>query len=128
MTDADFATVVGEGSAATSMFEFRDAEGRLVGVMLTDRLEDGFSAVYSYYDPTQPRRGLGTFMILALIRQAKRAGLPFVYLGYWIRERRKMAYNQQLQPLETLTGAGWRIASRPAHGRKSCRQRGCESV
>src|SRR3546814_5678568 len=50
MTDADFATMVEEGSAATSMFEFRDSAGRIVGVMLTDRLEDGFSAVYSYYD------------------------------------------------------------------------------
>lgn len=109
MTETDFTTMIEEGSAATCLFEFRDRADRLVGVMLTDRLEDGFSAVYSYFDAEQPRRSLGTFMILSLIRQARAEGLPFVYLGYWIRDSRKMAYKQRFRPLEVLTEAGWQL-------------------
>ncbi|HET8725874.1 MAG TPA: arginyltransferase [Alphaproteobacteria bacterium] len=114
MTEADFMTMIEEGNAATSLFEFRDGHGRLVGVMLTDRLEDGFSAVYSYFEPNQPRRGMGTFMILSLVRQAKLEGLPFVYLGYWIAESRKMAYKRRFRPMEALTETGWRVVDLPA--------------
>lgn len=109
MTRSEFTTMIEEGNAATSLFEFRDAENRLTGVMLTDRLEDGFSAVYSYYDAVQTRRSLGTYMILALISQARREGLPFVYLGYWIRESRKMSYKSRFRPLEMLMPGGWQI-------------------
>lgn len=117
MSEADFATMVEEGNAGTSLFEFRDAGGTLAGVMLTDRLEDGFSAVYSYFDPREDRRSLGTFMILSLVRQALHEGLPYVYLGYWIEDSRKMAYKQRFQPLEVLTEAGWRArANGPGSG------------
>ena len=107
MAMADFAAMIDEGRADTSLFEARDAEGRLIGCMLTDRLTDGFSAVYSFYDPGQDRRSLGTFMILSLLERARAEGLPYVYLGYWIEQSRKMAYKAKFRPLEALGRDGW---------------------
>lgn len=107
MAMADFAAMIDEGRADTSLFEARDAQGRLVGCMLTDRLTDGFSAVYSFYDARQDRRSLGTFMVLSLIERARAEGLPYVYLGYWIDQSRKMAYKAKFRPLEALGRDGW---------------------
>ncbi|MBP2294437.1 arginyltransferase [Azospirillum rugosum] len=107
MAMADFAAMIDEGRADTSLFEARDAHGRLVGCMLTDRLTDGFSAVYSFYDARQDRRSLGTHMILSLIERAQAEGLPYVYLGYWIEQSRKMAYKAKFRPLEALGRDGW---------------------
>lgn len=107
MSMADFAAMIDEGRADTSLFEMRDTDGRLVGCMLIDRLADGFSAVYSFYDPRLPRRSLGTFLIMSLIRQAAAEGLAYVYLGYWIAHSRKMAYKAKFRPLEALGTDGW---------------------
>ncbi|WP_207458838.1 arginyltransferase [Azospirillum sp. SYSU D00513] len=107
MTMADFAAMVEEGRADTSLFEARDAAGRLLGCMLTDRLTDGFSAVYSFYDARQEQRSLGSYMILSLIDRALVEGLPYVYLGYWIEQSRKMAYKARFAPLEALGPDGW---------------------
>ncbi|WP_207478985.1 arginyltransferase [Arenibaculum pallidiluteum] len=107
MTLTDYAAMVDEGRADTSVFEVRDQAGRLVGAMLTDRLHDGLSAVYSFYDARHERRSLGTFMILALVERARIEGLPYVYLGYWIRSSRKMAYKARFHPLEGLGPSGW---------------------
>lgn len=107
MAMGDFAAMIDEGRADTSLFEARDGDGRLVGCMLTDRLSDGFSAVYSFYDAEQERRSLGTHMILCLIERARAEQLPYVYLGYWIRQSRKMAYKARFRPLEALGPDGW---------------------
>ncbi|SMH60556.1 arginyltransferase [Azospirillum agricola] len=107
MAMGDFAAMVDEGRADTSLLEARDAENRLIGCMLTDRLADGFSAVYSFYDASQDRRSLGTHMILGLIERARMAGMPYVYLGYWIADSRKMAYKARFHPLEALGPEGW---------------------
>jgi len=108
MARADYAAMIEEGSTSARMFEFREPAGRLVGAILSDRLADGFSAVYSFYDPAEPRRSLGTYMVLALVEQARREALPHVYLGYWIADCRKMAYKIWFRPIETLTETGWR--------------------
>ncbi|HYN76957.1 MAG TPA: arginyltransferase [Lamprocystis sp. (in: g-proteobacteria)] len=79
----------------------------LVGVAVTDWLPRGLSAVYTFFDPDQPRRGLGTFAVLAQIDIAIRLGLPHVYLGYWIEESPKMAYKAQFEPLEAWDGRQW---------------------
>jgi arginine-tRNA-protein transferase len=76
--------------------------------MLADRLDDGLSAVYSFFDPALDRRSPGTFMILAMVEEARRLGLPHVYLGYWIAESRKMAYKARFRPLEALVDGTWR--------------------
>lgn len=111
---SDYGAMVEEGRADTCLFEVRDAERRLVGVMLADRLADGFSAVYSFFDTGQPGRSLGTFMVLSLIAQARLESLFHVYLGYWIAASRKMAYKVRFQPLEVLGPEGWHRLEAPA--------------
>jgi arginine-tRNA-protein transferase len=107
MSLGDYSAMVDEGRAETCLFEVRDLRDTLVGAILTDRLRDGLSAVYSFYDADQEKRSLGTFMILSLVAQALAEGIPYVYLGYWIRNSRKMAYKARFQPLEALGSEGW---------------------
>jgi arginine-tRNA-protein transferase len=82
--------------------------GRVVMVSLVDRLLDGLSAVYAFYDPELDRRGLGVFNVLTLVDLARDMGLPYLYLGYWIRDSRKMAYKSDYQPLETFLDGTWK--------------------
>ena len=81
----------------------------LVDQILTDRLGDGFSAVYSFFAPELDRQSLGTYAILWLIKRARAEGLPYVYLGYWVAESRKMAYKARFRPCEILVGGTWRV-------------------
>ena len=81
--------------------------GALLAVALTDVLGDGLSMVYSFFDPEQASRSLGTFMILDHIERAKRMKLPYVYLGYWVNGSRKMDYKSRFLPQERLTPEGW---------------------
>lgn len=74
---------------------------------LCDRLSDGISMVYSYYDPTLPASSLGTYMILEHISFARRMGLPYLYLGYWIEASDKMAYKSRFTPQERLGAEHW---------------------
>jgi leucyl-tRNA---protein transferase len=107
MTYADYRSMVEDTPLRTVIAEFRDSEGALVGVSLLDRLDDGVSAVYSFYDPAQEKRSLGTWSILWLVDECRRQGLPYVYLGYWIGESPKMAYKARFPGIERLTDAGW---------------------
>ncbi|PKM23018.1 MAG: arginyltransferase [Gammaproteobacteria bacterium HGW-Gammaproteobacteria-14] len=90
----------------TRFYCFRE-RGRLVAVAVVDRLEDGLSAVYSFYDPQQARRGLGNLAILWQLERCRREGLPYLYLGYWVSECQKMAYKSQFQPMEQLRNNLW---------------------
>jgi arginyl-tRNA--protein-N-Asp/Glu arginylyltransferase len=92
---------------STRVIEFRDGAGVLVGVSLTDHVRSGLSGVYKFYDPAEAQRSLGTFIILWHVERARNLGLPFVYLGYWIAESRKMAYKARFAPMERLDGAAW---------------------
>lgn len=103
----DYRAMVEESPVETGVFEYRGPDGRLVAACLWDRLDDGLSAVYSFFDPDQARRGLGNLMVLRLIARARDAGLRHVYLGYWIPESRKMAYKARFRPLEGLGPEGW---------------------
>jgi arginine-tRNA-protein transferase len=93
----------------TMIVEYREDDDRLVGACLADRLGDGLSAVYSFFAPGMDRRSLGTYTILWLIDRAKALGLPYVYLGYWVPESRKMAYKARFRPCEVLVGGTWRM-------------------
>jgi leucyl-tRNA---protein transferase len=104
---SDYRAMIEDSSVATRLVTLRDGTGRLMGVCLTDDLDDGASAVYSFYDPDQPKRSLGTWMVVELIERARRMGRPYVYLGYWIAGSRKMAYKTRFQPLEALGTHGW---------------------
>lgn len=84
--------------------------GKLFAVCLTDVLADGLSMVYSFYDPEEQDRSLGTFMILDHIRRARELGLPHLYLGYWVEGSRKMAYKARFLPQERLGMEGWERA------------------
>lgn len=108
MERAAYTDMVEGGVHGTMLVEFRDAAGRLVGVSLTDRIGSGLSGVYKFFDPDQERRSLGTCIILWHVRRARELGLPYVYLGYWVRDCRKMAYKSRFRPLEALDGAEWR--------------------
>lgn len=103
----DYRAMIEDSPVSTALVTLRDRTGRLAGVCLTDDLDDGASAVYSFYDPDQPKRSLGTWLVVALIERARQRGRPYVYLGYWIAGSRKMAYKTRFQPLEALGPHGW---------------------
>jgi arginine-tRNA-protein transferase len=90
----------------TQYFTIRK-RGQLLGVMVCDRLDDAMSAVYTFYDPLEEKRSLGTFAILWQIMEARRLGLSHLYLGYWIRDSRKMRYKMDYQPMEMLVKQRW---------------------
>lgn len=96
--------------SAGLFIEFRLA-GKLVAVAVTDQLENAYSAVYTFYDPNKTRRSLGVFSILVQIEQAKQAQLDYLYLGYWIKQCRKMNYKLQYRPIEILVNERWTLLS-----------------
>jgi len=115
MTVLDYAMMVEDSHVQTRIIEYRRRteaknaarSGELIGVALTDVLNDGLSMVYSFFEPDEQSRSLGTFMILDHIARARRMGLPYVYLGYWIEGSRKMHYKSRFLPQERLAPSGW---------------------
>ncbi|MFT7260705.1 MAG: arginyl-tRNA--protein-N-Asp/Glu arginylyltransferase [Glaciecola sp.] len=97
-----------EGHDTHKFLELRDNENTLIGCCVVDIFYDGLSAIYSYFDPEQPRRSLGRFIVLALVSQGQQMNLPFTYLGYWIKDSSKMNYKANYQPLEVFDGEKWR--------------------
>ncbi len=93
-------------NVATDLFEFR--EGAVLRMIsLVDRLADGLSSVYAFFDPAVTQASLGTYNVLWQIERCKALGLPYLYLGYFIAESRKMAYKATFRPVEGLVGGGW---------------------
>lgn len=80
---------------------------QLIGVAVCDLLENGLSAVYTFFDPDLSARSLGGWFILQQIAWAKTMNYPYLYLGYWIKNCQKMNYKTQYQPLEYLKGGFW---------------------
>ncbi len=115
MTVLDYAMMVEDSHIETRVVEYRrrtgDEAGRqagdLIAVALTDVLGDGLSMVYSFFEPDEAARSLGTFMVLDHIARAQQMGLAYVYLGYWVRGSRKMDYKSRFLPQERLTPDGW---------------------
>ena len=91
----------------TDLFEFRE-RGRLRIVSLVDRLHDGLSSVYTFYDPAPAGSSYGTYNVLWQIQSCRELGLRHLYLGYWIEQSRKMAYKASFRPIEGLGPGGWR--------------------
>jgi leucyl-tRNA---protein transferase len=117
MTALDYAMMVEDTHVDTMLIEYRRrgpdtaitgrGEGPLVGVALTDILSNGLSMVYSFFDSERTGRSLGTWMILDHAERARKLGLPYVYLGYWVKGSQKMEYKIRFQPQEHLTMTGW---------------------
>lgn len=120
MTMLDYAMMIEDSHVDTVVVEYRRkgidsfitgrGAGPLLGVALSDVLSDGLSMVYSFYDPEASWRGLGTYMILDHIRRARARGLPYVYLGYWVKGSSKMDYKARFRPQEHLMPKGWERA------------------
>jgi arginine-tRNA-protein transferase len=116
MTVLDYAMMIEDSHVETRLIEYRrrpagdlvtSGQGELIAVALTDILGDGLSMVYSFFEPSEESRSLGTFMILDHIARARRMGLPYVYLGYWIDGSRKMSYKSRFLPQQRLAPTGW---------------------
>jgi arginyl-tRNA--protein-N-Asp/Glu arginylyltransferase len=111
----DYAGMVDASPVRTVVFEYRnraapgsDEDGSLQAAALTDVLRDGLSMVYSFFKPELARRSVGAFMVLDHIRLASELGLPYVYLGYWVKNSEKMGYKADFSPLEVFDGDTWR--------------------
>ncbi|CAA7622313.1 arginyltransferase [Magnetospirillum sp. SS-4] len=105
----DYRSMVEDSPVETFLIEFRQPDGILVAACLADRIGDGLSAVYSFFEPDLARNSLGTYVVLWLIRECRLLGLPHLYLGYWIAESRKMSYKARFKPLEAFGPEGWRV-------------------
>lgn len=105
-----FRSFLSSAWGCTEILALRDAAGRLLAGGVVDRVPQGLSAVYTYFEPGLPDRSLGTYAILAEIERARVLGVPYLYLGYWVPGSAKMDYKRQFQPLEVLGATGWRPA------------------
>ena len=119
MADMDifeFAAMIEETPIRSRVVEYarQTDEGKSLGaVCLTDVLDDGLSMVYSFYDPDLAADSLGTYVILDHINIAREAGLPYVYLGYWVPGSPKMGYKARFPALEVYSGGAWQDLGDP---------------
>ena len=114
LTSLDFISMVQDTMVDTQVIEYRDASGKLNACLLQDRLNDGLSLVYSFFDPDISRQSFGSFIILDSILRATEAGLPYVYLGYLVSGSKKMSYKSRFQPMQELGANGWvRLQEKP---------------
>ncbi len=116
MSVLDFAAMVDDTVADSRIVEYRfddtsASAGELVSAVLMDVLGDGISMIYSFYEPSYEDRSLGTLMILDAIARAQSMGLPYLYLGYYVRGSKKMEYKARFAPQQRLTVDGWKLVS-----------------
>lgn len=112
MSYRDYSAMVGGSPVQSLIFEYRDGpdeDSPLIAASITDILRDGFSMVYTFFNPELTSRGLGHYLILDHILHAQDLGLPHVYLGYWVKGSQKMGYKRRYKPLEVLDGDVWRL-------------------
>ena len=111
MADMDifeFAAMIEETPVTSRVMEYAQSNGDLKAVCLTDIFDDGLSLVYSFFDTSQPQNSIGTYMILDHIEMARDAGLPYVYLGYWVPGSPKMDYKARFKGVEVFRLGHWR--------------------
>ncbi len=106
--EAQYRSFILESQVQSQLLEFREA-GVLRMVSVVDVLSDGWSAVYTFYDPDIQGSSFGTFNVLWQIAQCRQQQLPYLYLGYWIRQSQKMAYKARFSPLQGLQNGIWQV-------------------
>lgn len=94
----------------TFFIEFRQDQ-QLCALAVTDRLNNGLSAIYTFFDPNLPQLSLGVFSVLTQIESARSLSLPYLFLGYWIKQCQKMSYKNEYQPLEVFCDNRWQVLS-----------------
>ena len=103
---SDFRRFLTAPWSPTLFLEFRRG-AQLLAVAVTDVCLNGLSAVYTFFDPSETARSLGTYAILQQVQLARRRGLPWLYLGFWIEGHEKMDYKRRFRPLQIRTREGW---------------------
>jgi len=115
MDENDYADMVEQSPVSSYVIEYREPSvngerGRLVGACITDQQADGLSMIYSFFlADEESRPGLGNFIIMEHILRSQAAGLPYVYLGYWVKGSERMAYKTRYRPIEVLGPNGWTL-------------------
>ena len=112
MNRLEFSNMTSNSPIETSLIDYQDQNQKLVGSVLTDLQQDGLSAVYSFFDPYETNRSMGTYMIIDLINYAKELNLPWLYLGYYVAQTQKMRYKSRFQPAEIYYQGSWKIFER----------------
>lgn len=96
-----------DGALDSWFYEFRDSDDKLVCLAVTDHLHQSLSALYTFFDPAETHRSLGTYAILWQLQEARRRRMHYLYLGYWVKDCRKMSYKTAFKPLEMLIDGHW---------------------
>ena len=109
MTFHEFSNFVYDSPVKNLIFDIVDENNRLSGSIILDILKDGLSAVYSFYDTKYLKNGLGKFLILKSIQEAKKMKFKYLYLGYWIKESKKMNYKANFNNLEIFINGNWKL-------------------
>ncbi|MEZ0243205.1 MAG: arginyltransferase [Sphingomonas sp.] len=115
MDEGDYADMVEQSPVTSFVIEYREPtknghRGKLVGACITDQQADGLSMIYSFFLADEEERpGLGNYIIMDHILRARAAGLPYVYLGYWVKGSERMAYKTRYRPIEVLGPNGWSL-------------------
>jgi arginine-tRNA-protein transferase len=107
-TPDDFSSFLYSDWSQTFFIEVRQQQ-RLLAVAVTDPVADGLSAVYSFFDPDERARGLGNFCILSQIQETAARHMDYLYMGYWIRDCRKMQYKTNYRPMELFDDQDWQV-------------------
>lgn len=102
-----FESFLVNGRNEATFYEFRDVQNTLLAVAVADKLLDGLSAIYTFFEPDDRNRSLGVYAILWLIHEARRLRLSHLYLGYWIKECQKMNYKTEYKPIEIYIKDQW---------------------
>ena len=117
MSVIDFAAMIDETMVETRLFEYRYIKshpkgGQLAAAVLVDVLHDGLSLIYSFFEPDEAQRSLGTFVVLDCLKRAQSLNLTYLYLGFLVQGSRKMAYKARFLPQERLGAHGWQLHKR----------------
>lgn len=107
MSRDEFVSMIENSPIETLLMNYRNSDGDLVGTVLTDVQEDGLSAVYSFFDPAETTRSLGTYMVLDLAQCAIEIGFKWLYLGYYVEGSQKMMYKARFRPAEVFINGVW---------------------